>query len=109
MTELFAIATAMIGFLKTIDASQAVILTVIICALLVLLFNVIAIWKLTSPVREIAVTLKHFTLRMDEGENRFRRIEDEQQDQNLAIKEIKAHLGRLSTTQLPKESGGRNI
>ena len=93
MTELFTLATGMIGLMKGMDMNQAAIMTVIVCALLVLLFNVIAIWKLTAPVREIAVTLKHFTIRMDEGENRFKAIENEQQDQNLAIKKIKAHLG----------------
>lgn len=94
MTEMFTLGAGMIGFLKSIGAEQSVVLMVVICTLMVLLFNVIAIWKLTAPVRDIAVTLKHFTLRMDDGENRFKRIEGEQMEMKLAIKEIKAQLGK---------------
>lgn len=97
MTEMFALGTGMISLMKSLDMNQAAIMTVVLCALLVLLFNLVALWRLTSPVRELSNSLKHFTeaftLKMDAGEKRFKVIESEQQDQNLAIKELKAHVG----------------
>lgn len=97
MAELIGLVTALVALMKSMDMHSTVIMTVMFCALLVLFFNVIALWKLTAPVRKLSDSLDQFagtfTTKMNDGERRFERNESDLVSIKNEMKLIKVHIG----------------
>lgn len=98
--EFVTILTTMYALLKGLGLNTVLVLSTMVCALVMLLFNLIVIWRLTKPVRDVSNSLNGLTetlksymeksdKRMSEGDERFRSHEIRLSKTEKEISELK--------------------